>query len=60
MKARRMRSSSPNPARCATSTTQPISLLSSNRRAASTRSASTPLAGVIPVRLPWTLGGACS
>jgi len=51
MKARRMRSSSPNPARCATSTTPRISLLSSNSRAVSTRNASTPLAGVIPVRL---------
>ncbi len=51
MKARRMRSSSPNPARCATSTTPRISLLSSNSRAVSTLSASTPLAGVMPVRL---------
>ena len=51
MKARRMRSSSPNPARRATSTTPPISLLSSNSRAVSTRNASTPCAGVIPVRV---------
>jgi hypothetical protein len=42
MKARRMRSSSPNPARCATSTTPPNSLLSSSSRAVC---ASTPLAG---------------
>jgi DHA2 family multidrug resistance protein len=51
IKARRIRSSSPNPARFATSTTPPISRLSSNSRAVSTRNASTPLAGVIPVRL---------
>ena len=51
MNARRIRSSSPKPARRATSTTPRISPLSSNNRAVSTRSASTPLAGVIPVRL---------
>src|SRR5260370_37810204 len=51
MNARRIRSSSPNPARRATSTTPLLSLLSSNSRAVSTRSASTPEAGVIPVRL---------
>jgi len=49
MKARRMRSSSPKPARFATSTTPPTCLLSSNSRAVSTLSASTPLAGVMPV-----------
>jgi AraC-like DNA-binding protein len=50
-KARRIRSSSPKPARFATSTTPPTCLLSSRSRAVSTRSASTPFAGVMPVRL---------